>query len=713
MVFPVARSPYRIGGHEPRRHSRVEFDYPSDSLTQDARKEQADKEPATYQLDESLMDEIDQRLQSLPAQLKTDPAGREAEALRRQFDLKSPEDPAFLALTAYAEPDRAEPWREAVAQTMTRLKEILILSRQHYQWQHPHFMMTQLRLVAQQQERLVEKRGVSIISLKDRPGLIQAITSVLEPLDRRIRPNVTAYLMAEIESGRPTYKRMVGRTDADMRAAMDSVPTQMITLLRDVVIHEDGLVTETAMTVLQAEHEQYRRRLATTDPNHDVRVATGLAAVVLLVVVAMSAYVVWCQPRVMKNRMRALALGLVLLFMMVMAKLIADVATWNPYLVAGAVTMGAIVLTIAYDRRFALALGSMLAALLTLLLRQNVGFLLMLLTPATISVLLLREIRTRSKIIEVGAMAAGGGFAAALATQFAWGQPLTAQLIADGSWAAGAVLAVGFIIQGLLPLIERIFGIVTSMTLLEWCDANKKLLKRLAMEAPGTYNHSLLLGTLCEAAAETIGANGLLARVGSYYHDIGKLNKPEYFIENQFGAPSKHAKLSPAMSLLIITGHVKDGIETAKEYGLPTAVREFIATHHGTTLVRYFYRAATEQRKANGTERVPEEVEFRYPGPKPRSKEAALLMLADAVESSVRAMPEPTAGRIEAHAHTIISERLTDGQLDECDITLKEVHKVEMSLTKSLCGTYHGRIAYPKAETESANDQSEKRPAGA
>jgi len=189
--------------------------------------------------------------------------------------------------------------------------------------------------------------------------------------------------------------------------------------------------------------------------------------------------------------------------------------------------------------------------------------------------------------------------------------------------------------------------------------------------------------------------------VGAYYHDIGKINKPEYFVENQLGSPSKHNKLSPAMSLLIITGHVKDGIELAREYGLPPVLYEFIATHHGTTLVQYFYHAATEQRRAAGSDRAPEEVEFRYPGPKPRSKECAILMLADASESSVRAMPEPTAGRIEMQAHAIVSQRLMDGQLDECDLTLREVHEIEKSLVKSLCGIYHGRIAYPKAKPKS------------
>jgi len=294
----------------------------------------------------------------------------------------------------------------------------------------------------------------------------------------------------------------------------------------------------------------------------------------------------------------------------------------------------------------------------------------------------------------------------------------------DGLWAAGAVLLAGFVVQGMLPLIERAFGIATSMTLLEWCDASRPLLKRLAMEAPGTYNHSLQIGTMCETAAEAIGARGLLARVGAYYHDIGKINKPDYFIENQAGSDSKHTKLSPAMSLLIIIGHVKDGMEMAHEYSLPRALHEFIATHHGTTLVQYFYHAATEQRK-NSADRAPDEVEFRYPGPKPRSREAAILMLADASESSVRAMAEPTPGRIESQVHTMVNRRLMDGQLDDCELTLREVHLIEASLVKSLCGIYHGRITYPtppgekpsaaeenptneKVEGEAVNDANKK-----
>jgi len=332
-----------------------------------------------------------------------------------------------------------------------------------------------------------------------------------------------------------------------------------------------------------------------------------------------------------------------------------------------------------------------------------------LVTALAASVFQLHEIRTRSKLIAVAAITACIVYAATWAVSLATALPWRFALV-NGAQAAGGAMLAGFVVQGILPVIERVFRVVTSMTLLEWCDASKPLLKRLAMEAPGTYNHSLQLGTMSESAAESIGARGLLARVGAYYHDIGKINKSTYFIENQADSDSKHARLSPAMSLLVITGHVKDGLELAREYGLPPVLHEFIASHHGTTLVEYFYHAATQQRK-DQSEPVPDEVEFRYPGPKPKSKEAAILMLADAAESSVRALSEPTPSRIENQVHMMVTRRLMDGQLDECDLTLREVHTIETSLVKSLCGFYHARIAYPSAAGKSAAGDQPKSPA--
>jgi putative nucleotidyltransferase with HDIG domain len=261
---------------------------------------------------------------------------------------------------------------------------------------------------------------------------------------------------------------------------------------------------------------------------------------------------------------------------------------------------------------------------------------------------------------------------------------------------------VGLLIQSFLPLIEKLFRIATSMTLLDYSDANQPLLKKLAMEAPGTFSHCLMIGAIAEAAAEAIGRNGLLCRVGAYYHDIGKIPKSTYFVENQGGGKSKHEELSPTMSQLIIVGHVKDGIEMAREYRLPAVLRQFIETHHGTTLVEPFYNEALKKHEApvNGErpkEAPPSESEFRYAGPKPRSKEAAIVMLADSVEGAVRSLAEVSPAKVETVIHNISMKRLQDGQFDECDITLRELSQIEKAMSMALAAHYHGRIAYPKS----------------
>jgi putative nucleotidyltransferase with HDIG domain len=220
-----------------------------------------------------------------------------------------------------------------------------------------------------------------------------------------------------------------------------------------------------------------------------------------------------------------------------------------------------------------------------------------------------------------------------------------------------------------------------------------------------------MIGSIAEAAAAAIGCNGLLCRVGSYYHDIGKINKPTYFVENEMGSASRHKELSPAMSQLIIVGHVKDGIEMGKEYKLPAVIRQFISSHHGTTLVEPFYHEAKKQHESPDkdgkpkTSPPPRESEFRYVGPKPQNKESAIVMLADAVEGAVRSLTEVTPPRVETVVHNIIMRRLQDGQFDECDITLRELHRVEAAICKVLVAHYHGRIAYPTAADAAPEDK--------
>ena len=230
--------------------------------------------------------------------------------------------------------------------------------------------------------------------------------------------------------------------------------------------------------------------------------------------------------------------------------------------------------------------------------------------------------------------------------------------------------------------------------MLELTDLNHPILRRLTMEAPGTHHHSLMVGNLAEAAAEAIGANSLLARVCSYYHDVGKLNRPEYFGENQTGY-NKHDGLSPVMSSRIIAGHVKDGVELAREYGLCQPVVDIIQQHHGTDLIRFFYEKANRGDKHN---QVRQE-DFRYPGPKPQSREAAVVMVADAIESASRSLNNLTHARLRTVADKIVNTRFADGQFDNCDVTLRDLHVIAERIVTMLLSAHHKRIEYPDQES--------------
>jgi putative nucleotidyltransferase with HDIG domain len=268
-------------------------------------------------------------------------------------------------------------------------------------------------------------------------------------------------------------------------------------------------------------------------------------------------------------------------------------------------------------------------------------------------------------------------------------------------WSLGNGVMAGFAVSGILPVVERPMGLTTGISLLEMADLNQPILKQMAIEAPGTLNHSLNVGTLAEAAAATVGANSILARVGAYYHDLGKLRKPHYFVENQGGAESRHDSLSPRLSTLIITAHAKDGVAIGAELGLPRSILDIIAEHHGTTLVEYFYKQALEKKAADPDGNEVDEESFRYPGPRPRTAEAGIVMLADCVESASRSLADATPGKIESMVARIVAARLDDGQFDDCPLTLRDLRKIERSLTKGLGAIYHSRISY-ETEAEAA-----------
>jgi putative nucleotidyltransferase with HDIG domain len=354
---------------------------------------------------------------------------------------------------------------------------------------------------------------------------------------------------------------------------------------------------------------------------------------------------------------------------------------------------------IAYNQELALLLTAALGLVVVIALGQDLPGYVIVLSAAATSILLLGRVRTRSRLIYVGLISGGVAALTAIGVSIVSNQPISIQLareaLREGAW----VIVASFLVTGLLPFIEKLFDVLTDLSLLEIGDPSHPLLQELVRRAPGTYNHSINVASLAEAAAETIGAQGLLVRVGAYFHDIGKMLKPGYFVENQGIAGNRHESLLPAMSTLIIIAHIKDGADLARQHHLPQPIIDFIQQHHGTTLVEYFYQRASERSEADPHGAEVDESSFRYPGPKPQTKEAAVLMLADAAESASRTLVDPTPGRIEGLVHELALKRLLDGQFEECGLTLSELAAVEESLIKSLTAVYHGRVKYPDQRT--------------
>jgi cyclic-di-AMP phosphodiesterase PgpH len=501
--------------------------------------------------------------------------------------------------------------------------------------------------------------------------------------------NIAGYTIAMIE---PTHRldeqlTLVDRQEAERTASLEQATQNFRE--KSLLVPKRSSVTEAAHRLLAEEQRAY---VASMPLAQRLQGHAGMAGIVLVLTVAMCVYVGTYQPRIVANRVRGAAIAALLLSMLLVAQ-VAALGTM-PLLVFGVAPtlLVAMILTIAYDQRFALGIATLHAILVTAALDQTSEFFLVVWVGVTTSCFLLDDVRTRSKLVEVGGLTALAMMAVAAALGAMLLEPW--QVIWRNALYVGAAgIGVGFVVLGILPFLEKVFKMTTSMTLLELADASHPLLRRLQVEAPGTYNHSLQVATLAESAAEAIGADSLLCRVGGYYHDVGKIHKAEYFCENQFDGRNRHINLTPNVSLLIIVAHVKDGVELAREYKLPKVLLPFIQQHHGTTLVEYFYHQACQRDGEEGP--GVSDTQFRYPGPKPRSRETAILMCADAVESATRAMTDPNPSRIETLVHELVMRRLLDGQFDESDMTFAELELVEKSLAKTLLGIYHGRLAYP------------------
>lgn len=371
--------------------------------------------------------------------------------------------------------------------------------------------------------------------------------------------------------------------------------------------------------------------------------------------------------------------------------------TWQAELIP--ILLFGMTVAIAYRQELALVVTGVLAAVVAVGTGQGLHEFVVVAGVSITTILQVGTIRSRTKLIQVGCASGVVAVALDLLMSVLDNQPLGYPLIGDAVRSGLWTLASGFLMTGLLPFVESWFGVLTDLSLLELGDVAHPLLQELVRRAAATYNHSITVGSLAEAAAESIGARGLLVRVGAYFHDIGKMLKPGYFIENQGASGNRHESLVPAMSTLVIIAHIKDGSDLGRQQHLPPPIIDLIEQHHGTTLVEYFYGRAQEQSEQNPDAGEVEESAYRYPGPKPQTKEAVVLMLADAVESACRALTEPNPARIEDLVRSIADRRLRDGQFDESGITLRDLRTLENSLVKSLTALYHGRIKYPEQKS--------------
>ncbi len=554
-----------------------------------------------------------------------------------------------------------------------------------------------------------------LVHPKDNPQAMEAVplagvligdaTGVYDSLLRDlVKPTLAERLYVWI---RPQLKSTLeldeDRTRQQSDKAAQSVADQLKTYdVGDVLVQAGQPINGDQIDLLRREYSAMLAHLSATEI---ISRAVAVFAVIVVVFSLCGLYL-YRRERLLLSNIKRLVVMLALLVLTVSLARLLSFDPWRaellPVLLFGQMT------AIAYRQELALLLSGAVAMILVMGLGMGIGEFIMLFGVTAVAVLQVGHIRSRSRLIYIGFFSALVAVlltvVAAVTTSQPLSWPLFVEAFRNGAWT----MAAGFIMTGLLPFIEKLFGVLTDMSLLELGDVAHPLLQELVRRAPSTYNHSITMGSVAEAAADSIGARGLLVRVGAYYHDIGKMLKPGYFIENQGeNEENRLETLVPAMSTLVIIAHIKDGAKLARQHHLPEPIIDFIQQHHGTTLVGYFYERASRQSKDDPHGTNVEESSYRYPGPKPQTKEAAVMMLADAVESASRTLVDPTPARIESLVRQISERRLDDGQFDESGLTLRELRTIEKSMVKSVTAIYHGRVKYPdQKDSENGNGKN-------
>ena len=516
------------------------------------------------------------------------------------------------------------------------------------------------------------------------PGITQEqLQALLALVQQQLRPNLV-----------PDQQRLVKK---QQQAREQVTPVLFQVKKGEMIVREGERVTAEQILKLQAIRESGRG-------NHGLRTAAGLFLTTLLLIYAGYTFA-RANIKKFKPDVRDLTfLASVLLSLFLLLKLSIVIATGmgnsfsyfapSVYYYAFPFALGAMLVRIVLNSETALLFALACALLVGTLFSNSLPLAIYALVGSLVGAHGVRHCQQRTTLYRAGLWLGLVNMAMVVAFHLLSGRSFDLELLWKIGFAfAGGLLSAVFV-NGTVPLIELVFKYTTDIKLLELANMNAPVLRRLMIEAPGTYHHSILVGNLAESAAESINANPLLVRVAAYYHDIGKLKKPLYFIENTGGQRNRHDKLAPSMSALILTSHVKDGVELARENKLGVELIDIIRQHHGTALIKFFYERAKNQ-VVPGVQQVDEQ-NFRYPGPKPQTREAALIMLADAVEAASRTLTDPTQARIQGMVKKLITNIFRDGQLNECDLTLKDLHQIAKCFNRVLVGSFHYRIDYPE-----------------
>jgi len=480
------------------------------------------------------------------------------------------------------------------------------------------------------------------------------------------------------------------KTDLLIEEAKKNV--KLVMIKKDQIIVSEG----SPITFEQKEMLQSLGLLDDTS-NFEWSLYLSLAGLVCLVILLQWFYLYKNQPEIFKDRKKLIMLNILSIIAVLLARVLGIISVFVIPLACIPMLM-----TILINDEVSIALNILNCILISVAVNFNFEITILAVLNSIVGVMILKKMQQRNDILYSSIYIALINLAFYLSMGFLISNSIAGVFKKAGIVALSSLIS-GVLTIGFLPFFESFFDIVTTVKLLELSNPNHPLLKRLFLEAPGSYHHSVLVANLAEVAAEVIGANPVLSRVASYYHDIGKIKRPYFFKENQLGNDNPHDKITPNLSTLIIISHVKDGLELAKEYKIPKVIQDVIGQHHGTTLVKYFY--VTMKNSSENPDDIKED-DFRYPGPNPKSKEAAIIMLSDAVEAAVRSIPRSTKGKIEEMVNNIIKARLNDGQLDNCDLTLKDLEKIRKAFLKVFSGIYHERIEYPLDKWE--KDKLEK-----